>query len=402
MDKEFVLAFCTAEGGPTSHTAILAKALQLPAVVSLGDDLLEIPIGTLLLVDGARGQVTAAPGEIAQAEFAALTVHASIQSQIELSAAHTPAVTQDGKAFEIVANVGGLDDAKTALKHGAEGIGLFRTEFLFLERASLPSEEEQFASYQAVLDVMGQRPVVIRTLDAGGDKELTYLNMSVEANPFLGGRAIRLCLSQPEMFKQQLRALLRAGAKHDLRIMFPMIATLHELRQAKALLDEAAQELLAIGCAMPEKLQVGIMIEIPAAAIMADRFAAEVDFFSIGTNDLTQYSLAADRTNPKVAHLNDHCHPAVLRLIEQTTRAAHEAGIWVGVCGEMAGDPDALPLLVGLGIDELSMSPGLIPHAKNLIRRLTVEQAAVLVSSALAQDSADTVRQVVRQHHWER
>jgi phosphocarrier protein FPr len=204
------------------------------------------------------------------------------------------------------------------------------------------------------------------------------------------------------MFKQQLRALLRAGAKHDLRIMFPMIATLHELRQAKALLDEAAQELLAIGCAMPEKLQVGIMIEIPAAAIMADRFAAEVDFFSIGTNDLTQYSLAADRTNPKVAHLNDHCHPAVLRLIEQTTRAAHEAGIWVGVCGEMAGDPDALPLLVGLGIDELSMSPGLIPHAKNLIRRLTVEQAAVLVSSALAQDSADTVRQVVRQHHWER
>jgi len=400
MDKAFVLAFCTAEGGPTSHTAILAKALQLPAVVSLGESLLEIPDGTHLLVDGARGQVTAAPDKATQETFSILAARASQQSQTELLAAHAPAVTRDGKSFEIVANIGGIEDAKTSLQHGAEGIGLFRTEFLFLERTSSPSEEEQFESYQEVLDVMGEQPVVIRTLDAGGDKELTYLNLPGEANPFLGGRAIRLCISQPDMFKQQLRALLRAGVGHDLRIMFPMIATLQELRQAKALLNEARQEVQANGYALPDKLQVGMMIEIPAAAIMADRFATDVDFFSIGTNDLTQYSLAADRTNPKVAHLNDHCHPAVLRLIEQTARAAHKAGIWVGVCGEMAGDHDALPLLVGLGIDELSMSPGLIPHAKSLIRRLTTEQAANLAQSALAQDSADDVRQIVRQYQW--
>jgi phosphocarrier protein FPr len=248
--------------------------------------------------------------------------------------------------------------------------------------------------------MMGQRPVVIRTLDAGGDKELAYLNLAVEANPFLGGRAIRLCLGQPELFKQQLRALLRAGAGHDLRIMFPMIATLHELRQAKVLLNEARQEVLAHGFSVPDRLQVGIMVEIPSTAILADRFGREVDFFSIGTNDLTQYSMAADRTNPKVAYLNDHCHPAVLRLIAQTTRAAHDAGIWVGVCGEMAGDADAIPLLVGIGIDELSMSPGLIPHAKCLIRRLTLARAEILVGSALVQDSAAEVRQVVRQYKW--
>lgn len=400
MDKRFVLAFCTAEGGPTSHTAILAKALRLPAVVNLGAGLLEIPTDTLLLVDGAQGVVTIAPDENAQAAFAARIAQASSQSQNELAAAHTPAVTRDGKRFEIVANVGGQDDARTALEYGAEGVGLFRTEFVFLKRSSSPSEEEQYAAYKGVLEVMEQRPVVIRTLDAGGDKELTYLNLPPEANPFLGGRAIRLCLAEPELFKQQLRALLRAGVGHDLRIMFPMIATVEELRNAKALLAEAKQEVRASGGALPEKLQVGIMVEIPSAAIMADRLAHEVDFFSIGTNDLTQYSLAADRTNPKVAHLNDHCHPAVLRLIAQTERAAHEAGIWLGVCGEMASDPEAIPLLIGLGIDELSMSPGLIPHAKSLIRRLTLSQAAALVKSALEQGTAAEVRQVVREFDW--
>lgn len=401
MNKELVLAFCTAEGGPTSHTAILAKALRLPAVVSLGSRLLEIPAGTLLQVDGGTGKVIAAPDEAARAAFAARSAQASAQSQIELASAHLPAVTCDGKTFEIVANVGDTQDAQTALELGAEGVGLFRTEFVFLKRLSSPSEEEQYTAYRAVLDVMGQRPVVIRTLDAGGDKELTYLNLPAEANPFLGGRAIRLCLSQPDLFKQQLRALLRAGVGRNLRIMFPMIATLQELRQAKALLNEAQQELLSQGFSMPERLQVGMMVEIPSTAILADRFAAEVDFFSIGTNDLTQYCMAADRTNPSVAHLNDHCHPAILRLIAQTTRAAHDAGIWVGVCGEMAGDPDAIPLLIGLGMDELSMSPGLIPSAKSLIRRVSTDQAAALAQSALQQDSAAQVRQAVRQTHWE-
>ena len=354
-------------------------------------------------MDGTKGQVTVAPSEAMQVAFANQSIRSMVQSQTELETAQNPAMTRDGYTFEIVANVGGVDDAISALKHGGEGIGLFRTEFLFLEeRTSSPSEDEQFASYKAVLDVMESRPVVIRTLDAGGDKELVYLNQPIEANPFLGVRAIRLCLSKPDMFKEQLRALLRAGIGHDLRIMFPMIATLHEFRQAKALLNEAKHELLTNEENLPEKLQVGIMVEIPSVALMADRFAMEVDFFSIGTNDLTQYSLAAERTNPKVAHLNDYCHPAVLRLIDQTTRAAQDAGIWVGVCGEMAGDPDAVPLLIGLGIDELSMSPGLIPHAKSLIRRITVEQATMLVRSALDQDSAADVRQLVRQQNWEK
>jgi phosphoenolpyruvate-protein phosphotransferase len=401
LNKEFVLAFCTASGGPTSHTAILAKALCLPAVVSLGEKLMEVAIGTPLLVDGSKGTVTVSPDETTLKDFLSRSSQATALSKIELASAKLPATTLDGITFEIVANIGGEKDARSALEFGAEGVGLFRTEFVFLDRSSSPSDEEQLEAYRAVLREMGQRPVVIRTLDAGGDKELTYLEMPPEANPFLGERAIRLCLSRPELFKQQLRALLRAGAGHNLRIMFPMIATMAELRNAKALFEEARIEVLSMGYTLPESVQVGIMVEIPSTAIMADRFATEVDFFSIGTNDLTQYSLAADRTNPKVAYLNDHCHPAILRLIAQTTKAAHNAGIWVGVCGEMAGDPDAIPLLVGLGIDELSMSPGLIPHAKSLIRELNMKQAVSLAQDAMEKDSAAEVRECVRQQRSE-
>ncbi len=397
INRNTVLGFCTADGGPTSHTAILAKALGIPAVVSLGPKILGIEAGTTILVNGNNGQVITSPDEKTKSAFQTQSNQASAKFQTELATAQAPAVTIDGKHFEVVANIGGLEDAQNALHYGAEGVGLFRTEFLFLERTSSPSEEEQFKSYQEVLNVMGNRPVVARTIDAGGDKELSYLAQGQEANPFLGWRAIRLCLSQPELFKQQLRALLRASAGHDLRIMFPMIATLNEIRQAKTLLAEAKQEILARGLSITEHLQVGIMVEIPSAAILAYQFAREVDFFSIGTNDLTQYTLAADRTNPKVAHLNDHCHPAVLHLIERTARAAHAAGIWVGVCGEMAGDAEALPLLVGLGIDELSMSPTLIPRAKSMIRRLTLNQAEGLVTDALTYDSAETVRTLVRQ-----
>ncbi len=401
MKKEYVLAFCTAEGGPTSHTSILAKALRLPAVVSLGETILQIAPGTPLLVDGGAGSVTAAPEAATVLAFHERATSSNANAQKELVAAHEPAVTRDGKTVEVVANVGGAADARTALEQGAEGVGLFRTEFVFLSRQSPPGEEEQFNAYRGVLNTMEQRPVVIRTLDAGGDKELTYLHMPAEANPFLGNRAIRLCLSQPELFKQQLRALLRAGVGHDLRIMFPMIASRSELRQAKQMLNEVKEELKAGGAVLPEKLQVGIMVEIPSTAVLADQFAKEVDFFSIGTNDLTQYTLAADRTNPKLAYLNDPCHPAVLNLIKQTAQAAHAAGIWVGVCGEMGGDADAIPLLLALGIDELSMSPGLIPHAKSLIRNVSLTQAQEALKLALEQDSAAAVREVVHKFPWQ-
>lgn len=396
MKKDYVLAFCTAEGGPTSHTSILAKALRIPAVVSMGQEILQVPGGTQLLVDGAAGSITAQPDEPTCDAFFARQKASNSTAKEELATAHQRACTLDGKNVEVVANVGGADDARTALQLGAEGVGLFRTEFVFLQRQNPPTEEEQYAAYHEVLQVMEQRPVVIRTLDAGGDKELTYLHMPAEANPFLGNRAIRLCLSEPEFFKQQLRALLRAGVGHDLRIMFPMIASRTELRAAKQLIEEAKEEVLASGSALPEKLQVGIMVEIPSTAVLSAQFAREVDFFSIGTNDLTQYTLAADRTNPRLAYLNDPCHPAVLNLIRQTAEAAHKAGIWWGVCGEMAGDADAIPLLLAMGVDELSMSPGLIPHAKSLIRKISLDKAREVLELALEQESAASVRKVVQ------
>jgi phosphoenolpyruvate-protein phosphotransferase len=397
MKKSVVLAFCTADGGPTSHTAILAKALGIPAVVGLGRDILDVEAGSTVLVNGNTGQILISPDDETKTAFNEKIIQASARFQAELAQARSPAITMDGKQVEIVANIGSVEDAMKALDLGAEGVGLFRTEFLFLDRTAMPDEEEQYRSYQAVLDVMGKRPVVVRTLDAGGDKELTYLAQGQEANPFLGYRAIRLCLSQPELFKRQLRALLQAGKGHDLRIMFPMVATLGEIRQARALLTEASQELLSHGLPIVENPQVGIMVEIPSAAILASQFASEVDFFSIGTNDLTQYTLAADRTNPKVAHLNDHCHPAVIQLVEQTARAAHKTGIWVGVCGEMAGDEEAIPILIGLGIDELSMSPTLIPRAKSLIRQLSAKQMEELARRVVFCDSATAVRGMVRQ-----
>jgi len=396
LDPDRVLGFCTAEGGPTSHTGILAKALGLPAVVGLGEAVLAIPPGTPVWVDGGKGQVTIAPDPSVRAALAEAAARASAMAHRELAAAQGPAVTLDGRTLLVAANVGGVEDARAALAHGAEGVGLFRTEFLFLNRAAAPEEDEQAELYRQVLEVMDPRPVIIRTLDAGGDKELPYLDMAAEANPFLGGRAIRLCLAQPELFLRQLRALLRAGTGHDLGIMFPMIATLDELRSARELLVQASRQLRERGCAQCERPRVGIMVEIPAAALMADRLAREVDFFSIGTNDLTQYTLAADRTNPKVAYLNDPCHPA-LRLVDRTARAARDSDIPVGVCGEMAGDPEAVTLLVGLGIDELSMSPALIPHAKSLVRSLALDRAVALAQEALDQESAQEVRRVVRQ-----
>jgi phosphocarrier protein FPr len=282
------------------------------------------------------------------------------------------------------------------LRSGAEGIGLLRTEFLFVGRESAPHEEEQFQAYQAIFEAMEDRPVIARTLDIGGDKPAPFLSVPPEANPYLGWRAIRIGLSQPELLKTQLRALLRAGYQHNLKIMFPMIATIGEVEAARQLLDEAREELEVRGEPFARDVEVGTMVEVPSAAIMADRLAAKVDFFSIGSNDLTQYTLAADRGNPAVANLTDSLHPAVLRLIDQVIRAAHAAGIWVGLCGELAGDLAAIPVLLGLGLDEFSMGSAAIPGAKALIRRLSMGEVQTLAVEALNQSDAQGVRELVR------
>ncbi len=397
LDKSKVLAFCTAEGGATSHTAILAKAYGIPAVVGMGESILNISNGVTLLVDGKAGQVVANPDQEMIQSFALRKIQECEKEEVEYRLAHEPVITRDGFRVEVVANVGNPAEAEKAICYGAEGVGLFRTEFIFLDRQNEPSEEEQWQAYQKLLDIMEKRPVVVRTIDVGGDKEIPYLDLGKEDNPFLGWRAVRMCLDRPDFFKRQLRALWRASTGHDLRIMFPMIATLDEVRKAKTILMEARQEVIQAGQPVAELIQVGIMVEIPSVAILADQFAREVDFFSIGTNDLTQYTMAAERTNPKVAHLGDACHPAVLRQIKMVIEAGHAAGIWVGVCGELAGDPDAAPILLGLGLDEFSMSPRAIPHAKAILRQWSKTQARLLAEEVLNLDSAERVRQRVRE-----
>jgi len=396
LRRDLVLAFCTAEGGPTSHTAILARALSLPAVVGLGKQILSLPPGTDLLVDGSRGEVIAGPSEGEARAFRDRGEAEDERSKAELAQAAEPAVTLDGHRVEIVANVGSPEDAATALRCGAEGIGLLRTEFLYLDRRQAPTEDEQTKAYDSILDVMESRPVVARTLDVGGDKDLPYIDLGREANPFLGWRAIRMCLDRPEFFLTQLRALLRAGVGHDLRIMFPMVSTLEEVRKARALLQEARRQLEDEGLRAAEPAQVGIMVEVPSVAVLADLFAKEADFFSIGTNDLTQYTLAAERTNDRVAHLSDALHPAVIRQIARVIEAGHERGIWVGVCGELAGDPEGIPILLGLGLDEFSMAAPLIPRAKAILRRWSVTGAKRLAEAALRLDTAQGVRSLVR------
>jgi len=299
-------------------------------------------------------------------------------------AAQLPARTRDGHRVEVVANIGDVDSARIALEYGAEGVGLLRTEFLYLDRTTMPSEEEQYKAYRAIAELMGQRPLVIRTLDIGGDKQLPYLDIGDELNPFLGWRAIRLCLERTDLFKAQLRAILRAGHGHNVKVMFPMIADVDELRRAKALLAEARAELEAADVPFASKVEVGIMVEVPAAAIAADVLAQEVDFFSIGTNDLIQYTMACDRTNEKVAYLYQPLHPAILRLIKRVIEAAHQAGKWVGMCGEMAGDAEAIPILLGLGLDEFSMNAVAIPEAKAIIRSLSLAEAEGIAAKALS------------------
>ena len=391
-----VLGICTASGGPTSHSAILARELGIPAVVGLGNGILSVQDGQQLIVDGEGGKVFVDPPpeivNLFSIKSDALR-QAKNKARVERAA---PAITKDGKTVEVAANIGSVAGAQLAVESGAEGVGLFRTEFLFLNRTAAPDEEEQYQAYRAVAKILHGRPLIIRTLDAGGDKSIPYLNVDQESNPFLGWRAIRLCLAQPELFKTQLRAILRVASEYPVKVMFPMIATLDELRRATSLLDEAKQELSTRKESHAEKIETGIMVEIPSVAQMADRFACEVDFFSIGTNDLTQYTFAADRTNPKVASLGDACHPAVLRQIQHVVAAARANNIWVGVCGELAGDPDAIPILLGLGVSELSISSPSIPRTKEIIRLWTMTEAKEIATKALDADSVERVRELVR------
>jgi len=392
MDKNKVLGFCTVEGGATSHTAILARSLGIPAVVGISGGLLDIPAQAEVILDGTAGTLLASPNAESLSRHEIKKSAWMLQTALERNGSQEPAVTLDGHRFEVVANVGNLDDAIRALECGAEGIGLLRTEFLFIDRMSAPSEAEQYQAYASILNVMEHRPVIVRTIDVGGDKSIPYLDLGREANPFLGYRAIRMCLEEVDFFKTQLRALLRSGFGHDLRIMFPMISSVDEVLQARSILDEVKAELAGQGAQIAEKPQIGIMVEIPSAAVLADKFAEVVDFFSIGTNDLTQYTLAVDRTNPRIARLGDHCHPAVVRQIQHVIEAAHRAGIWVGVCGEMAGDPDAIPILLGLGLDEFSMAGSSIPRAKTIIRSINLSDARKLAHAVLDLRSAEQVR----------
>ena len=388
LDPARVLGFCTAVGGPQAHTAILARALGLPAVVSAGARVLDLPNQTPVVLDGQSGTLTIAPdtAEIARARAEMQVFQA--RRAAAAAAAGDPAITLDGHRVEIVANIANVEDARRAAASGAEGVGLLRTEFLFLERTEAPTEDEQFAIYRDIAQALDGRPIIVRTLDIGGDKPLPYLDLPAEENPFLGERGIRLCLAHPELLKQQLRAILRAAAFGPLRIMFPMIADIAEVRAASAMVDQLRAELHA------PAVEIGIMVEVPSAAVMADLLAHEVDFFSIGTNDLTQYTLAMDRTHPKLALQADGLHPAVLRLIERTVQGAHAAGKWVGVCGELGSDPQAVPILVGLGVDELSISVPAIPLVKDQIRSLTLAQCRERATQALACASASAVRQI--------
>jgi multiphosphoryl transfer protein len=391
LDRELVRGIATAYGSATSHSAILARSLGIPAVVGVGEHLLEVPEGKHLVLDGDAGVVYVEPGEELVRGYERRQAEREQFALRALASAGRPAQTLDGRRIEVVANVGSPADVDAAVRNGAEGVGLLRTEFLFLERDSLPSEEEQLSAYAEMAERLHGRPLIVRTLDVGADKPLPYLPRRPEANPFLGVRGIRLGLDQPELLETQLRAALRAAASYPLKVMFPMVATLAEYREAVSALARAREQLDQAGEPAGE-MEVGIMVEVPAAALAADAFAPEVDFFSIGTNDLTQYTLAAERGNERVADLADALHPAVLRLIQAVTESAQAHGKWVGVCGELASEPLAVPALVGLGVTELSVNPPAIPAIKEAVREVDSGAASTLVSEALRLASADDVR----------
>ena len=392
LNRKYVKAFVTDIGGRTSHSAIMARSLEIPAIVGTKEITSLAKDGDLIIIDGLSGDVFLNPSEDVVAEYRAKAeAFAAQQAEWEkLKDADT--FTKDGHQVELAANIGTPKDLEGVIHNGAEGVGLYRTEFLYMDSHDMPTEEDQFEAYKAVLEGMNGKPVVVRTMDIGGDKELPYLPLPHEMNPFLGYRAIRISLNEPEMFRTQLRALLRASVYGKLRIMFPMIATLNDFRGAKALLEEEKAKLVAEGFAVSDDIQVGIMIEIPAAAVLAHQFAKEVDFFSIGTNDLIQYTMAADRMNERVSYLYQPYNPSILTLIKHVIDSAHKEGKWAGMCGEMAGDQTAVPLLVGLGLDEFSMSASSVLKTRSLISKLTLEDMKALADKAI--NECATVQEV--------
>ena len=383
LDRKVVLGFATDAGSKTSHMAIMARSLQTPAVVGLKDASLKIRNGANVLLDGYNGSVVIEPTDQTLFQYGQLVRRQASMEEKLRAIQSLAATTLDGQKITLSANIGQTGDIPAVQDFGAEGVGLFRTEYLFLNRDTLPSEDEQFEAYRKVAAALKPAPVIIRTLDLGGDKFLPHLQFPVEMNPFLGWRAIRFCLEERAVFRAQLRAILRASVEGNVKIMYPMVSNHCELDQANALLAEYKKELSAEKIAFDDNIEIGVMIEIPSAAVSADMLAKRVKFFSLGTNDLIQYALAVDRLNERIAHLYEPTHPAVLRLIKWTTEAADRHGIWCGVCGEMAGDPCLTPLLLGLGARELSMAPPLLPRVKFLIRRLKMDDATELAKFAL-------------------
>jgi phosphoenolpyruvate-protein phosphotransferase len=392
FDKNLILGIATAKGGPTSHTAILARSLGIPAVVSVPLSIHKVDAGSMIILDGLDGTVVIDPDPSEVEQALQKRDKWLANEQKHRAHAHEPAITSDGHRVEVVANIGGADDARRALELGAEGVGLFRTEFLFLDRTTLPSEDEQYEAYREVVTLMDGRPLVVRTLDIGGDKSVPYLGFAEEENPFLGWRAFRMVDEHLDVFETQFRALLRAGHDADLRIMVPMIANVEEVRHARQILTRVQQQLKADGVRYAENAQFGIMVEIPSAALIAGCIAPLVDFFSIGTNDLTQYTLAVDRTNPRVAPLADTFHPAVLMLIQHTIREAHAHQKWVGLCGEFAGTLLAAPLLLGFGLDEFSMAGIAVPGIKAALRRLNKADCERFVREVMSEASAQAIK----------
>jgi len=397
LNKNFVKGFVTNIGGRTSHSAIMARSMEIPAIVGTKQATTTITNGEVMIVDGFTGTVIVNPSEEQITAYKEKQAGYLAQKNEWAKLVNEKSISADGHQVELAANIGSPSDLENVLKNGAEGVGLYRTEFLYMESDECPSEEMQYEAYKQVLAGLEGKPVIVRTLDIGGDKHLPYLHTEEELNPFLGVRAIRLCLENEELFRTQLRALLRASVHGNLKIMFPMIAMIEEFRKGKAILLEEKATLLDQGIPVSETIEIGIMVEIPATAILADQFAQEVDFFSIGTNDLIQYTMAADRMNEKVSYLYQPYNPAILRLIKMVIDAAHKAGKWAGMCGEMAGEELATPLLLGLGLDEFSMSASSILRTRSNLKKLSAADMKVLAEKALQMQTSEEVIDLLQQ-----
>ncbi|EMK8511552.1 TPA: phosphoenolpyruvate--protein phosphotransferase [Listeria monocytogenes] len=398
LNRNFVKGFVTDIGGRTSHSAIMARSLEIPAVVGTKEVTASVAKNDIVIIDGLEGNVIIHPTEEQIAHYEKIKSDFALQQAEWDKLKNEKTVSKDGVHVELAANIGTPNDLEGVISNGGEAVGLYRTEFLYMGRDNFPTEEEQFEAYKAVVSGMDGKSVVVRTLDIGGDKTLPYLELPEEMNPFLGFRAIRLCFANEELFRTQLRALLRASVYGNLKIMFPMIATVNEFRQARDILLDEKAKLKAAGTEVSDSIELGIMIEIPAAAVLADQFAKEVDFFSIGTNDLIQYTMAADRMNERISYLYQPYNPSILRLVKMVIDASHKEGKWTGMCGEMAGDQTAVPLLLGLGLDEFSMSASSILKSRSLIKRLDQSEMVKLAEEALNKSTAEEVVELVEKY----